>query len=250
LSDVETANWYDTLRFEDSNKAAYLRLVEIWTWNWNDSLVYLYGLAAGLADTQSQSDAISSGTGAAISDQMAVSDQFQYSLGLPFLTVAAVDQMSQSEAVSSGYGSKVSDTGALSDQLAMLEAFQLTLQDTTPVVRDALSQLFTYGLQTGDVMAFQEQLVVLYGLLVNDGLTQVDQLVPQMVIPLYLMLTDTETTAWFDQFLFTMIFSPSKITMAMLVVMAEMVAAEIAVYGEVRADDVSNELWEGNVEVL
>lgn len=235
----------DTLAFSDSLKIGYgLLFADQLTMT--DALVFFPGWAPG--DQMVFVEQVGIGYGMFISDSLNNWLEI-FQSGQPVIQLILSDQMVFAEVLGVGYGCLVNDQGALTDQAAFVEAMLLLIADATPAQLDALAMLLDYGLRVNDAVVFQEQLVLMYGLIVGtESLSMADFIIqPQFLNVISLALADTDAANWLDVVLSQLIFSPSQIVLLSLTVLAEAVAAVVAVAGEVQAISLSSTFEAGAV---
>lgn len=221
----------DTLSLSDSLKIGYgLLFTDQLTMT--DALVFFPGWAPG--DQMVFLEQVGIGYGMLVSDSLNNwSEIFQS--GQPIISLVLSDQMSFSEALGAGYGCLVGDQSSMADQVAFMEAMLLLIADATPTQLDALATLFSYGLQVNDAIVFQEQLGLMYGLIIGtESLSMADFITPpQFLNVLSLALADDDSANWLDAVLSQMIFAPSQIVLFSISVLNEVMADVLQVQPEI-----------------
>jgi hypothetical protein len=215
-----------------------------------DLMSFSYVLFQSLTDTMSMSDALASQIAWALgfSDTLPLTDLLRIGLGYQFTDQLTItegpvigfgimlsDQMvTLTEQVGAGTGVGLNDQmAAQTDQMVFTEALLIQLSDATPAQLDAFSALVSYALQLNDAILFQEQMVMLWGMIVSgESLTLIDQLDNSLQHVVELALADSETAAWLDAILTEIVFAPSAIVLHSIEVFPELIIEALRVTKE------------------
>ncbi len=202
----------------------------------SDSQIFGYGNAT--VDQLTIIDQSSVGYGDIISDSMANwFDTFVFSTGQPAINLTLSDTLVASDQLGAGYGNGVQDTSALSDATQFVESMLVMIVEASPSWLDALQELLSYGLQLGDLVTFQEQVRLLYGMSeIGETFTFSDQININLINVVALLLSDSEAANWFDGFFEKFVFAPGVIGFDTLSVLNQMVI-NLRVKPQMQVDD-------------
>lgn len=226
-----------------------------------DALGSLLSAAFGLSDTLVLSDALVVGYGNQIVEQLTLvdgpaigygdiiaesmnfwADAFQFSTGQPAISLALSDAMVMAEQIGAGYGNAVADQITMTEAVSYLEAMLLQITDASPVQLDALGAIFSFGLQVNESFVLQDQLSLLYGLIVGtESMSMADNLNPQLIGPLALALAEPEVSHFLDAILTSMVFAPGQVVIGSLLILQRVVAELSQPSVRVGAGSVSNQ---------
>ncbi len=137
----------------------------------------------------------------------------------------------------------------------MLESFEVLLADATPTMLDALATLLEYGIALNDMLVFQEQVRLLYGMATTgDTIVMTDAIAENLISVVSLSLADSDVANWLDAVLLEFIFAPGAMTCFTIQAMGQIVAQKISSQGQMGAANVAvaavQELQVESIEVI